>query len=180
MIVGLIGKKGHGKDTFADYLVKEYGFVKLSFAEPLKRVCKELFLLTDRQLYDCHEKEKVDERWGKSPRQLMQIIGTDILRKYYDEDIWVNLLLKNMEQNLNKNIVICDIRHPNELDAVMSFQKSQDVKIYRIERDNYTISDSHITENFQLENNSIEIIKNNNNLDCLYQKIKTLFQVYFK
>ena len=85
MIVGLIGKKGHGKDTFADYLVQHYDFVKLSFAEPLKKVCKELFLLTDEQLYDPMEKEKVDERWGKSPRQLMQIIGTDILRRYYDE-----------------------------------------------------------------------------------------------
>ena len=130
MIVGLIGKKGHGKDTFADYLVEHYGFVKLSFAEPLKKVCKELFLLTDEQLYDPMEKEKVDERWGKSPRQLMQIIGTDILRKYYDEKIWVNLLLKKMEHYKKKNIVICDIRHPNELDLVMSFNNSENVKIF--------------------------------------------------
>lgn len=180
MIVGLIGKKGHGKDTFADYLVQHYDFVKLSFAEPLKKVCKELFLLTDEQLYDPMEKEKVDERWGKSPRQLMQIIGTDILRKYYDEKIWVNLLLKKMEHYKGKNIVICDIRHPNELDLVMSFNNSENVKIFRIERDNCKVDDSHITENFVLQSENIETVKNNQSLETFYKNIDTLFQSYFK
>lgn len=180
MIIGLTGKKGHGKDTFADYLVENYGFIKLSFAEPLKKVCKELFLLTDEQLYDSIEKEKIDERWGKSPRQIMQIIGTDILRKHYDEKIWVNLLLHKLEHYKDKNIVICDIRHPNELETVMSFNNIEKVKIFRIERDNCKIIDSHITENFILDDHDIKTIKNNDSLENFYKKIDKLFQSDFE
>ena len=35
MIIGISGFQSSGKDTIADYLVKEHGFVKLSFASAL-------------------------------------------------------------------------------------------------------------------------------------------------
>ena len=60
MIIGIIGQKGTGKDTVADYIVKSNDFKKISYAEPLKKICKELFDLTDEQLNDQHEKEKID------------------------------------------------------------------------------------------------------------------------
>ncbi len=42
MIIGIFGKKGHGKDTIADYLVDNYNFHKLSYAEPIKKICREI------------------------------------------------------------------------------------------------------------------------------------------
>src|SRR5690606_32695903 len=35
-LVGLIGKKRAGKDTVADVLVREYGYARVAFADPLK------------------------------------------------------------------------------------------------------------------------------------------------
>ena len=40
VLIGLVGRKGVGKDTFADYLVKNHQFEKHAFAEPLKQICK--------------------------------------------------------------------------------------------------------------------------------------------
>lgn len=51
MIIGLCGLAGSGKDTAADFLVKKSGYVKVAFADPLKRICKEVFQFSDEQLW---------------------------------------------------------------------------------------------------------------------------------
>ena len=43
LLIGLVGRKRHGKDTVADYLTQKYNFTKDSFASPLKKTLKELF-----------------------------------------------------------------------------------------------------------------------------------------
>ena len=48
--VGLLGNKGCGKDTLADYLVKEKQFIKYSFADPGKEIAKIMFNLNEEQL----------------------------------------------------------------------------------------------------------------------------------
>ena len=58
-LLGFGFKAGVGKDTAGDYLVREYGWVKKSFAENLKKCCMSYFKLTQRRLkikqnYDWH------------------------------------------------------------------------------------------------------------------------------
>jgi len=43
VIIGMTGLAGSGKDTFAKQLIDEFGFVKRSFAAPLKKLCCRLF-----------------------------------------------------------------------------------------------------------------------------------------
>lgn len=56
MILAIGGKLESGKDTFADYLVKNYKFTKLAFADNLKRCCMEAFGLSYEQCYTTHGK----------------------------------------------------------------------------------------------------------------------------
>lgn len=42
LIIGLHGKRRVGKDTAADYLVREHGFTKIAFADKLREECAEL------------------------------------------------------------------------------------------------------------------------------------------
>jgi hypothetical protein len=64
MIVGLCGQAGAGKDTVADFLVKNHGFVKVALADPLKRICRDVFAFTDEQLWGpSSERNKPDERY---------------------------------------------------------------------------------------------------------------------
>lgn len=51
MIVGFAGLAGSGKDTSSDILVRKHNFVKVALADPLKRICKEVFDFTDDQLW---------------------------------------------------------------------------------------------------------------------------------
>jgi hypothetical protein len=57
MIIGLAGKAGSGKDSFADVLVEKMGFEKLFFAKNLKEMCKSVFDLTDWHVYEQEGKE---------------------------------------------------------------------------------------------------------------------------
>ncbi len=50
MLVVLSGKAGSGKDTVADYLVKNKYFTKISLADPIKRICSEYFDFSHEKL----------------------------------------------------------------------------------------------------------------------------------
>lgn len=51
MLLGLTGRAGSGKDTVADILVRDHGFIKVALADILKRVCRDVFAFTDEQLW---------------------------------------------------------------------------------------------------------------------------------
>ena len=135
MIISLCGKARAGKDTsgiMLQGLFKEYGidFELKSYARELKEKVKYDFDMTDNQVYG-DLKEVPDTRYIKdkvhvsgtggqeyettywTPRELLQYFGTDVYRKI-DDNIWVRLLRKNLDQN--KNYIITDARFPNELD----------------------------------------------------------------
>ena len=108
MIIGISGFKGSGKDTLADWLVKEYGFVKIGLADPLKRFCAEAFDFSDEALWGPSELReipderyptgKTDEETGKSiyltPRRALQQLGTEWGRNCY-ENVWIDKAIRD-------------------------------------------------------------------------------------
>lgn len=119
-IIGIVGKKRSGKDTVADYLVQNYGYIKLSFASPLKEIIKTLFDFDDEQI-NGNEKEIIDDYWNITPRRAMEYIGTNVFRKNISElipnigenfwsDILYNKCKKISEKNNDVKIVISDVR----------------------------------------------------------------------
>lgn len=115
MIVGILGKKGHGKDTVGGFL-KAYGFETVSFAQPLKRAAKIIFGLTESQVNgSIEEKEAVDPAWGKSPRELLQLLGTEVGRSI-DSEVWIKSCFNKLDPN--KRWAITDVRFPNEAAAI--------------------------------------------------------------
>lgn len=70
MIIGICGQAGSGKDTAADFLVKDHGFAKVSFADPMKRFCQEIFDFTDEQLWGSSQfRNAPDSRFFRGPRR---------------------------------------------------------------------------------------------------------------
>ena len=68
MIIGISGKAGSGKDTVADILAKEFGFVKCGLADPLKRIAREVFCFTDEQLWGSSGlRNQPDRRYPRRP-----------------------------------------------------------------------------------------------------------------
>ena len=75
-IIGIVGKKGSGKDTAGEYLIEKYGYVRFAFGDKVKEVAKALFNFSDEQLYG-KLKDSIDERYNLKPRQVFQRLGTE-------------------------------------------------------------------------------------------------------
>lgn len=122
-IIAISGKARCGKDTIANYLVRSHGYHKMSIAEPLKDVCKDIFGFNHDQLYG-ESKDFPDKFWGVTPRLCLQYIGTDLMRHQInniipgvDNNLWIICLCKKIMDNPEiTKIVIPDIRFQNELD----------------------------------------------------------------
>jgi hypothetical protein len=176
MIIGLIGKKQAGKDTIADYICKEFGFVKIGFADALKDVILILYpQLTKEDITDPILKEKpLTFLQGKSPRKLLQEIGTDVFRNHFDTDIWINIVRQKLSTlRPDQNVVISDIRFQNELDMITDFQMSETVKIFHIIRETIDSGDTHITENSCIEYEPKIMIHNNKTKEELFTTINS-------
>lgn len=172
MIIGLTGQKGAGKDTVADVLVAQ-GFLKISIADPLKKVCQAIFDLNDVQLHDVCEKEKIDPRWGKSPRQLFQEIGTDLFRNHYDQRIWIQSLLYRIGRHKNRHIVIPDIRFQDECNVLLELQNSERVEIFKVVRPSEGAPDTHISESGV--DGAFEVLSNCQSLNDFQNVIRNRF-----
>lgn len=86
IIIGLAGSKGTGKSTVAKYLEENHGFTRMSFADPIRDMLCHLGV-TRREMN--FEKETPLPRFnGKTPRQMMQTLGTEWGRGMVDQDIW--------------------------------------------------------------------------------------------
>lgn len=136
MLLSLSGLKGSGKDTVAEFLIKEKGFKRLSFAGALKDVLSTLFhwnrkVLDGSTLEDRLKREEIDPYWSKklgipdfSMRKAMTLVGTDIFRNHFNENIWVyqveREILNLLEIDPNTNIVISDTRFVNEITMLKS------------------------------------------------------------
>ena len=86
MIIGICGRKRCGKDTIADYLVNNCGFIKYNFGDLVKKICKIMFDFTDDQISG-DLKDSIDSRWNISPREVFQIFGTDFAQVILPEKL---------------------------------------------------------------------------------------------
>lgn len=122
MIIGLVGFIGSGKGTVGDIL-EQKGFVKDSFAKPLKDACSVMFGWPREMLEGDTEvsrkwREEPDTYWSEkfgkefSPRLALQLMGTEAGRNVFHTDIWVISLLNRAK---GKNVVVTDVRFQNEV-----------------------------------------------------------------
>ncbi|VVU95160.1 hypothetical protein CPAV1605_885 [seawater metagenome] len=166
MIIGITGKKYHGKDMLADYLVS-LGFIKYSMANPLKSGLKEFFGFNEKQV-NGEEKEIIDPEWGVSPRQVMQFFGTEVMQLKIQElipnierNFFVKRFNKFCQVNKGKNIVVADIRFQHEINFIKN-NNGIIIKTFRsnanTENHNEHISEAGIDKligiDFEIQNNS--------------------------
>lgn len=142
IIIGLAGRKGAGKTELAN-VCKRQGFIVLRFAIALKKLVSELvgfevnasqeskikelnLRLSEEQIqYIAKETnikvEDVRETIGSisfnTVRDMLQIIGTDLIRKF-NPDWHVNKLKELLVEG--HNYCIDDVRFPNEVNMIKS------------------------------------------------------------
>lgn len=96
-LLGVCGRKRHGKDTIGEFLWDGWDYTPIAFADPIKRICMDIYGLSYDQCYGGDEyKEVVDERWGLTPRFIMQKVGTEMGREVHKET-WVRYCFQQIE-----------------------------------------------------------------------------------
>lgn len=138
MILGLAGRMRSGKSELAK-VCEKYGYEKLYFALPLKRLCADLLDISIDELNRLKaDREEIGVMIGedlcriiseetdipldivkrtcegvviKDVRHMLQFIGTDLIRKY-NTNWHVDRIREMIDRN--KNYVIDDVRFPNE------------------------------------------------------------------
>lgn len=156
MIIALSGKKRAGKDTVAGYLVRDYGFTRVAFADPLKDVLYGLnpTLATNRRhaslssLVDTFgwEALKDNAEWGTETRVLLQRLGESVRAK--DPVFWVNQAVSSVcaIRDAGGHAVVTDARYPNEIDALRDIGAA----IVRVARSQTlpaeSLLDTHVSE----------------------------------
>jgi len=126
MLIGLVGLIGSGKDTVADFLVKDHGFKRDSFARSLKDAVSAIFGW-DRQLLEGATqesrmwRERIDPYWSNkmnrtiTPRYVLQYWGTEIMRGCFHDNIWIDSFISRYDGG---KIVISDTRFINEISTI--------------------------------------------------------------
>ena len=128
-LIGVCALSGDGKNTLADILSK-YGYKNASFALALKKVVSSMFswdlnMLNGVYLENRREREVADPYWSKvfgreiTPRYILQFLGTNVMRNHLHENIWVNILEKQLlDRKYGNKVIVTDVRFPNEIDMI--------------------------------------------------------------
>lgn len=176
LIIGFHGRAGAGKDTAADSVDDA---IKLAFVKPLKDAAKILFNFTDEQLYDNKLKEVIDKKWNNSPREILQWLGTDVLRNDISEDFFLIHMKQRIENvyDIYDIIIISDCRFPNEAEFIRNIGGV----VIEITRDDAneggTEHSEHISEQ-KLPRDLVDyVIENNGTKDELFKKVNDLINL---
>lgn len=119
LLIGITGRAGAGKDTFADHLCLNYGFEAMAFADPLKGAASIMFDVPVHYFYDRDLKEEIIPEWGMSPRHMAQRLGTEAVRNTFGPDFWIKRWLQGYRaMPISLDVVVTDVRFNNEAQAI--------------------------------------------------------------
>lgn len=173
-LIGLTGAAGSGKSTVADFLTETQGFVSISLADPLRAGLKAMLGLTEAELHDRSMKESPIDWLGRSPRELMQTLGTEWGRQHVAPDLWLRVatrritVLRASSPCLHVDgIVVSDVRFGNEA----QWLRDQGGELWQLARDEAGLEGAtakHPSERGVLGD---VVIFNNSTLDDLFDLV---------
>lgn len=177
MLIGVCGALGSGKDTVGEYLVANYGFTRIAFADRLKKSAAACFGVNPENWNEWKSNRKI-QIWiidGLTPianvsaRQFLQNYGTEAHRDIFGTDFWVEQVLHRYRDGEIDDLVITDVRFDDEAAAVIR----DGGFIFRVVRPG-TGGDSHSSEQ-GISDDLIDVeIENSGTLEELYSDLRLI------
>lgn len=180
MLIGLSGYARSGKDTVAEYLVKNYGFTRMAFADPMKEALYRLDPqitfggMAGLSLAWAVDKSGWEVVKDEAPevRGLLQRMGTEVGRNMFGEDFWVDYAIGQSWKN--DNVVFSDVRFRNEASAV---QKNWGQN-WRVNRPGTLAANAHISETEMDGYKEFDtVIHNDGSLEELYAQVDKIMEL---
>lgn len=173
-IVGLMGKAGSGKDSFANRLVTRHGYRRLAFADTVKSMAVALDPIIE-----------IDQKKGGHQARLTEVIQTlggwdgakqlASVRGYLQElgcaardtlgkDVWLRAVA-DRAAFIPGPVVVTDVRFHNEADWVQLTGGA----LVRIERPSLDTRDAHVSENELNARIANHVVTNDGTLEDLHR-----------
>lgn len=181
-LVGFGGKLASGKDTAADWLVENRGYVKVFMSEPLHRAMAALNPIIASDGAHRYNDEVAafgytDAKKDPEVRALLQRLGTDVGRKIIGEDVWVDIAGRKIDAIRERGfpVVITGLRFPNEVEMI----RARGGALWWTERvwpeghANAAAIDAHASEN-GVDFTDFDLIIENSTLDLFYESVEAL------
>jgi hypothetical protein len=141
-IYGISGRARSGKDTVGAFIKATAGGYTYSLAEPLRRMLNAGFGMNMHDKYWRDRKEEATPAFGgRSPRHLMQTLGTDWGRNLVSEDLWVNLCAHQFRLR-GPGMIVTDVRFENEARWI----RSMGGQVLHISRPQAEAVQAHVSE----------------------------------
>lgn len=153
-IVGISGWRGNGKTTLANLLAIKHGYQRVSFAEPLKALAKQVFPFDDVDLTSPKRKEQKWRGHDWSPREFLVNLGE--FARFHEPSIWLNKGISQCKDADGK-YVFDDVRYFNEADAIKALGGKL-IRLNRYEKDNPYGKHLTITSETQLDDYKFDMI----------------------
>lgn len=170
-LIGLIGQARVGKDTVAAHLYREHDFEQTSFAYPMKRMLESAFPGVD---FHGGDREQPIDWLGKSPRQLMQTLGTEWGRTCIHPDLWVMLTEREIQRARSRQftgLVVTDVRYHNEADMILRNGGT----LIHVVRDTGAKVNDHVSEQHTWDDYPTRLmLDNNGTLPLLYSRVNRI------
>jgi hypothetical protein len=171
MIIGLTGYAQSGKDTVAKVLIDNFGFERVAFADPIRKL---LYEMNPAVKDGDYRLQKVIDGYGwdvaktafPEVRRLLQDLGVGA-RKVFGEDFWVKQALSSYRPW--DNVVVTDVRFTNEAGYVKSFHAAQ---LWRVKRIGVGAVNTHVSEHDMDGYPVDQIFANNGSIGDLEALIK--------
>ena len=180
MIIGLSGYAQTGKDTIAEHLVEHYGFTRIAFADPIRQALYaldpmipdypalggiRLSWIVDKSGWENVKKESPEVR------RMLQRLGTEVARNQWGDDFWVDLAMA--KANRLDNVVITDVRYPNEYDAIVKAGG----QVWRVEKPGVSAVNAHASETALDGHTFNNTIMNTGSKDDLYAAVDSCIEL---
>jgi len=185
-IVGFCGRKRSGKDTAAAYLLTSQNYIKLAFADGVRKFVEIVdpyipygkdYVRLSRLLENyTWEELKLFQYVNVETRRLQQVVGTEVGRDLIGDNIWIDILEKEINRwgNLASGFAISDVRFPNEAEWIRS-KGGIVVKLYR---NGIDMNDSHRSETEVDKVKADFHIQNNGDVKEFYESIENTIGEY--
>ncbi len=181
LLIGLHGLARTGKDTTAQYLVAHFDLIAYAFAYPLKAALEQMFHLTTAHL-DGELKEVPLPGIGKSPRELMQLLGTEWGRQTVHPQLWLLLARQHLDHMLElrdghiPGFVISDVRFENEAQWI----RDQGGVVVHIHRPDAQAVAGHSSERGIGIHDNDFVVRNDAGLQHLYEQLDRLMLILLR
>lgn len=174
-MIGLYSKAPQaGKSTVAN-LLRDDGYLRMSFADPLKTIADKFFDVIGVDPFNLIGKDRPVPTWVDikvTPRHVWQTLGTEWGRNAIDPDLWVKIakyrvaLMQKQNDGYSVPIVFDDVRFLNEFDAI----KAMGGEMWVVNRPGIE-SNGHVSDGLLTDQMFDRAVMNDGDLEALKHEV---------